>query len=591
MPRSRSTTPNGVIASGVNISAKKKDPKPLQAQLWQNTAWGWYDMIGEYRYAVGWVGNLLSRVKLTVLKDGSPTQDAEAVELLGLLFGGPEGQVEMWRQLGIHFTVAGEAYVVAEDQGEEVDDKWYVVAATEMKRVGDGDWRMGKKKLDDPLVVHLRKPHPRKHNDSDSPTRAVLPILAEIDGLTKHVGAQIDSRLAGAGMLVLPNEINFASAHTKDSEGRVSNSPEESARAFLETLGQAMIEPINNRESADAVVPIVLQAEGEHLKEIQHITFWTPLDEHAIELRTEAIRRLALGMDMPPETLTGTEGMNHWGAWQMEESQIKGHTEPLIRIILQSLTEGYLRDQLVASGMDPVEAHRYEFGADTTELKLRPNRSKEAIELYQMGELSAAAMRRENGFSEDDAPTDEERKLFLIRRVASGSTTPELVGAALAELGVDLRALVAEMIDNEPTEARPQPSVRNHPVRALPERPDTPDDGEEMSVAIAASQMMVLRALERVGNRMKPRHSVLPAGVDAVDAYMHYDQVNREKASELLDGAWTYVDRMQCALPPEFLERELHEFTTTLIADKRQFEPKILSDYLRARAYAEGVCL
>ena len=53
------------------------------------------------------------------------------------------------------------------------------------------------------------------------------------------------------------------------------------------------------------------------------MTFWTQLDEHAIELRSEAIRRLGLGMDMPPEVLQGSADSNHWAAWQADEAAIK----------------------------------------------------------------------------------------------------------------------------------------------------------------------------------------------------------------------------------------------------------------------------
>lgn len=590
MPRNRSQKPTGIVASGVTLAGlnRNKPPKRIETEVWQNAAWAFYDTIGEYRYACGWVGNLLSRVKITVLKDGALTTDQVALDALAQLFGGPDGQREMMRLLGIHFTVAGDAYIVAEDQGEEVGDKWLVVAASEMKWTGT-EWMVGKKKLDDPLVVRTWKQHPRKHKASDSPTRAVLPILSEIDGLTKHVAAQIDSRLAGAGMLVLPSEISFASASTSTDDQKVISNPGASAQEFLKVLGENMMTPIENRESASAVVPMILQAAGEHLDKIQHLTFWTELDENSIALRKEAIGRLGLGMDMPPEALTGVGDMNHWGAWQVEESQIKAHTEPLIDIILSALTEGYLRPYLEAEDMDEEEAALYQFGADTSALRIRPNRSKEAIELYQMGELSAEAMRRENGFDEDDAPSDEERIGFLTRRVASGSTTPELVAAALEVLGVALSPVQATIVEDGPdaTEARPQPSIAQHPTRELPERTE---ENSLINQAVFASQFHVLRALERAGNRMKTRHATLPEGVQAVDAYMFYPQVDRKQAASLLADAWGYVDRVDCGLPPAFLARELHMFTSALIAERKRFSSEELREHITAAARSEGLC-
>lgn len=592
MPRDRDQKkPTGIVSSGVKLelTARKNPPKPINPEAWQKAAWAFYDTIGEYRYSVAWVGNLLSRVKLLVHQDGEPTSDTTALDVLARLFGGPDGQIEMLRQLGIHFTVAGDSYVVAEGQGEGVDDKWYVVAATEMKWTGTG-WMVDKKKLDDALVIRLWKPHPMKHRASDAPTRAVLPILSEIDGLTKHVAAQIDSRLAGAGMLVLPSEISFASTGQTTTDGGVQVNPAASADEFLAVLGENMITPIENRESAAAVVPMILQASGEHLDKIQHLTFWSELDKQAIELRQEAIQRLALGMDMPPEILTGTADMNHWNSWQMEESQIKAHTEPLIKIITQSLTEGYLRPMLEAEGLSPEEAHTFELAADTSALRVRPNRSKEAIELWQAMLLKGEAVLRENGFEESDLMEEDERSEWLARRVASGSTTPELVESALRMLGVDLPTVqAAEIIEAEPTEARPQPSLKRHPVREIPEQPEA--DAAALAKALIAGQFQVLRALERAGNRMKTRHGSLPAGIAPPEAYLVYPELDAQAASALVADAWTYVDRVDCGLPVDFLQRELHAFTCRLIADRKRFDVTDLRDHLIAAARTAGLIL
>ena len=53
----------------------------------------------------------------------------------------------------------------------------------------------------------------------DSPVRAALPILRELVGLTQHVSAQIDSRLAGAGMLVMRASASRAVASRSSGSG------------------------------------------------------------------------------------------------------------------------------------------------------------------------------------------------------------------------------------------------------------------------------------------------------------------------------------------------------------------------------------
>jgi len=149
-------TPRAQVAAASRYTMRRGDDRkpPRDDTGWQRTAWLWYDTIGEYRFACSWVGNLLSRAILYVTEDGETTTNTDAIAAMQSLFGGVDGQREMLRQLGIQFTVAGEAYLVGEDGGEEPGDKWWVVAASEISKTGD-IWKVGKKEVDDPLIVRL----------------------------------------------------------------------------------------------------------------------------------------------------------------------------------------------------------------------------------------------------------------------------------------------------------------------------------------------------------------------------------------------------------------------------------------------------
>jgi hypothetical protein len=569
------------------VKQKSKTPKK---EAWQEAAWNFFDTIGEYRYSCNWVGNILSKAQLGVAKKGKPTTNEHAVAALAALFGGPEGQTEMLRQIGIHFTVAGEMFLVSYE--EDGEDEWLVAAATEVKKLNADSWKIDGDTIDQPMVIRIWRPHPRNHKRSDAPTRAVLPILSEIDGLTKHVSAQIDSRLAGAGLLLLPSEITFSATPTVDEDGNQSITPGTSAAAFIAELVETMATAIQNREDASALVPIVLQAEGEHLANIKHLTFWSDLDDKAIELRSEAIRRLALGMDMPPEILTGTADMNHWGSWQVEEAAIKAHTEPLLAVITGSLSAGFLRHYLVTiGGMSKEEAAEYEFTADTSLMRLRPNRSAEAMELYDRGQLSAAAVLRENGFDPSDAMEEKELVTWLARKVASGSSTPEQVEAALRHLGLDLQVVTpVEMVEDrqQPRQERPTPSLEEHPRRA----PETDEIGEGLaasalaveaanrSITISTAELMIHRALERAGNKLKNRIAAdqRPA-CGAYELYMYAPQLTDPEIAELLDGAWAPINLFGY----DVHESDLNGFTTVLLQDRRKYSRDILADYLDAR--------
>jgi hypothetical protein len=575
------TPPRLLIASAVNLtnsgsSRKKKQPKSIRTEKWQLVAWEWYDEIPEYRSACTWMGSMISRAVLYPTKDGVITTDAAAVEAMNLLYGGQQGQSEMLRQLGIQFTVAGEAYIVGEDGGENLRDKWYVVAATEIQRNGE-QWKMGKKELDSPLVIRMWRPHPRTYFDADSPSRPVLPILAELDGLTKHVAAQIDSRLIGGGLLLFPEEMTVGSSPST----RINENDEKEtvqltgADQILDTLMRTFTTAISNRESAAALSPIIASGPGEHLDKVRLIDFYKELDAAAKDLREEAIRRLALGMDLPPELLTGTGDVNHWGAWQIDETSVKAYAEPMLAIVNSSLAEGYLRPYLIANGMDKDEAQAYGIGADTSELRLRPNRSKEALELFDRGELSAAATLRENGFHEDDAMGDDEKKQQLIRKIASGTTTPEAVVAAAKLLGVDLEPLMLQITEGQPVTTENPPERRS-----LDEHPsnDPPELDESM---VAGADFVVFRALERAGNRLKTKKfasvtAASAAGVPASDLYLHASGMTSADIADLLQDAWAPRDRF-CPLIPE---QTLVVYVGSLIASGRQHSRELLVKYL-----------
>jgi hypothetical protein len=529
---------------------------------WQGEAWRHFDICGELRYAAQYVGNILGRATLhaaQVTTKGLIAEPAShASQVLLSLFAGKDGQEQMLHAFGVHLTIAGECYLVGRTESGE--DIWEVVGTQEISRRGDqwyldyGDGQ-GKQPLEDSaVVIRVWRPHPRKRIEADSPVRALLPILTEIEYLTRHIFAQVQSRLAGAGILQLPQGLTFPP---------VPGMPEtaNSAESFMAVLGQAMIKPIEDPGNPAALVPIVITVPDELVGKMEHLTFWSDLDQHAVELRTEAIRRLALGLEMPPEILLGTSDMNHWSGWLVEESAVKAHIEPLLGLITNAITVGYLRPQMD----DDIS---WVVASDTSQLRLRPNRSQEAIELYDRGELDGEALRRETGFTEDDKPNSDEYKLWLLRKVASGSTTPEQVAAALNELGV---ALPVGAGDTQ--EARPVPSLEDHPSNDIPE------------TLYAAAEVLVFRALERAGNKMRSVYGVRPPGVNAADMY-RYVPVRNGDLDRFMEDAWSCLpqtmQRFTC--DQTRIKGALDSYTRSLIMSQSEHSYEAMCRFLKVPA-------
>jgi len=69
------------------------------------------------------------------------------------------------------------------------------------------------------------------------------------------------------------------------------------------------------------------------------MTFWTELDAQSKDMRAEAITRFfgrngppaeqILGMSANSGTGGGSNGVSHWGAWQIEVTTIKMFVEPM----------------------------------------------------------------------------------------------------------------------------------------------------------------------------------------------------------------------------------------------------------------------
>lgn len=578
------STPNAMVGAARRIT-KATDVQRTRKhnQGWQDRCWDMYDVVGEYRYAVDWMGSTLSKAVLYIADaDGKKVESGPAVDLLAALFGGPQGQAQMLGSIGVNWTVAGDCYLLGTTEDDK--DRWQVVSATALTGRGKRYYVDSEevKSSGDPFLCRLWRPHPRKYTEANSPSRAVLPILAEIEALTKRVAVEVDSRLTGAGMMILPDTVTFPTAPTAEGdEVQVQNEADKFVAYLQDVMGEAIAHP----ESASAAVPFAITVPPENVDQIKLLTFWSPLDENSPALRKEAIGRLALGLDMPPEVLTGMADLNHWNAWAVDDAGIKAHAEPLLALICAALTEGYLIP-LLEDGKFAEATAGQTIQADTSSIRLRPNRSKEALELYDRGELSAEALRRETGFEEEDAPDDAEIREWYIRRVASGSTTPELVAQALALLGVQMQVAAPE---EEPTEEVAQtPSLEDHPVQDAPEPPlaQVAAAGPPPELLRAAEQM-VFRALERAGNRLKTRTQVRPPGVAAADLYQ-YVPVDVGTVNDLLVDAWTHVDRFcpDLGVDAHALTSALDSYCRAILIDRRPHNPDLLAAYLTLTAAA-----
>jgi hypothetical protein len=573
----------------------------LGDRRWQLESWRHYDICGELRFVANWLGQAISRCRMYVAEideetgePGDETQDETASSIGRSIFTGPARRAEAQRLLALNLTVAGEVYIVCEAKDGDTPDVWYTVSTSEIFRTGDtitvrrsmthggGKYVLQANK---DILIRCWGPHPRVYDASDSTVRAVLPVLREIEQSTKRVFAEIDSRLAGAGVLAIPTEMDFP--------GEPGDTPSERFSAQLE---RTMAASLQQHDTAEALVPIVIEVAGEFLGKLQHLTFASPVSETIIGLRKDAITRLAMALDVPPEVLLGMGKSSHWNAWQVEESTIKIHVEPVLIRIADALTTGYLHPALKAMGVKDFE--RYTVWFDTAPLAVRPNRSDQALQFRDKGLLSDTATRGYGDFPEDDAPTEEETNVIWMRQLVLAA--PALIGDPNVQtmLGLPPISMPAPQAPTAPADLSggqfPEYDADGNPITSEPADAGTkalPQQAVGGSVAASAlfiaADAAVRRALELAGGRLVPARDRITRYKDVPRHELHtHVWVDESRLPTLLAGAWEFVSEQVPLLGVESagLVKLLDGYTKALMINREPHTAELLAGVImRAR--------
>lgn len=456
-----------------------------QAEKWQDEVWALRDESPEMRFLGDRKARAASQCRIYIGHHeagdvGDPARVTEGVvgELAQQLFGNlPDVEQKLKRYVQqIEYT--GESIInTRNDEAHPGRLVWSVHSSSELMGSQAGQYQLTDgvtpRKVDDANEILARSwtPHPKLSALADAPVRALLPVLRELVQMTKYVGAQIDSKLAsGGGLLLVTQDVEILN---KDGE-RVD---------FATELAEYMMTAIEDRSSAESLAPLVASVpriEGVALSDLIHLqTFSETLDPHMHERRAEAIRRIALGMDSDPGVLEGAGSMNHWSAWSLDEAEVKLGVAPIMTTFCHTMTAEVVRPLLAASGVE--NADEFSVWFDTSALKLRPDRSKDAQWAYQQGILSAEKTLIEAGFDADDMPSDEERTGRVLREnlIALLSQFGQQPGAAveiLRSIGVDLPATaVPDTEEATPAADAPAPdATADDPGNSPPATLDKP---------------------------------------------------------------------------------------------------------------------
>jgi hypothetical protein len=549
------------------------DPAGRKGHEWQRDAFTYNELIGEVGYLHNLTANLVSSCELRVVEivpnpEGggttmSESDDERVLRVMDAFVGPQGGQKELKRRAAMHYQIAGESYLLGTPLKDDYDIaqgvSWEFLSTEEIRVTKDGNRQVVKRNsagisdngpsgggdgfVDvDAYIARFWRPDPRYSLRADSPMKRVLPICRELVVLSEVVDSVAKSRLS-SGLLFVPEELSFGPLDESEEEG---NDTDDIDR-FIEALIDHMRAPVEDRTSAAGLVPLVVKGAAEFGSQIKLIPLAQDLDGTYQSLREELLKRLAQGLDAPPEVIGGKGGLNHWTSYNVDADFIDKHVNPVGEAIAEFITVAYLRPMLLEyEGFSDTEVDRFRLVFDSRAITSRSDEGPAASGAWDRLALSDLAYLRANGFTDNDYPDEEERGRRLVEKLILADPV-NLGPMLLPKLFPDLEPFFAQDAAAAPAEAAPAEEapadpldelvkgipgaeVRRNPTEPAPvtgpspvgaplAQPTTQPTGEApvgasidnlLDRLATAADAALERALERAGNRAISKAAKVP---------------------------------------------------------------------------------
>jgi len=476
---------------------------------WQAAAWSAYEAVGEVHYGFGFVASVMSRIRLfpavvvgpneAPVETGRATGEEEAggslidpklaadAEAVFNELGDKPGLV---RSFTLNTLVAGEVLLCQlptgepAKPGEEPTKKWSFRSTDEVQvRVGGAvltPMRGQAAQVNlppDTYIARVWKQHPRWSAQPDSSMLAVADTIEELLMLQRLVRSATRSRL-NAGLLFIPDGITASSATvTADppdeplgDDGLPESAVADPGGTFLAELMDSMVTPISDEGSASAVVPMLTTGPGELGNQIVHKTFERSSDQWLVDRTERALERILQGLDVPKEIVSGLKDVKFANALVIDENLYKASIEPLALMLADALTTVFLRPLLRAMGHAEEALANVVCWYDPSDIVTKPNAADDASNGYDRFLLGPDAWRREHGFPETDAPSEEELAFMLLTQKGQ---LPEDVTASLLNVLLP-EVLGAQRAANQESNPAPVPESAERLLKAVPSGTQAP---------------------------------------------------------------------------------------------------------------------
>lgn len=499
-PRAR---PRILTASATQVRPSKPSTyRERQTYTWQRKAFFYARLIPELNYASRFYAKMLKKLLIypALRKPDDttePIKEGLPVELLDRIQDPGGGRSAILSSYGRLMFMIGDGYLFGRNLGKPTE-RWSFVNPDELE-ISEVGYLWRPTTSGEPIELpkasteayRMWTPDPERSGEAESPMRAAIEIAEELDLLTKAVRTTAVSRMLN-GLLKVPSELSFGA----DDPG-LDDDPE--ANPFLQEMLDHINGILENPGSPEAGGPWIAEGAAEFLSELD----WIPLhdaqtDYMERELRREAIDRLAIGMDLPPEILKGMAEANHWGARQIMHDTWRSHGSVVAEQFCDDLSDAYLRPALMEAGFE--DWNKVVIAYDDSNVVVPPDRTDDADKAHDRITISDEAHRKLKGFSEDTKPDEEEIRIRLalkLRDTRLLKGTKYEVEEPVKPVGVN------------PMDPGPKPSTDAQPDAE--EGPPAPGPAgtsrEESRAAIVrgAAEMAIFRCREVAGSRIRQR--------------------------------------------------------------------------------------
>lgn len=427
-----------LTAASQLLTGAMRETYAIQYKGWQDELWTYTNTVGEFGSVIDWFSAGFSRMHLraaiwepgalepTILETGP-----FAEKVADIVTNANGGETAFLRNWGKHLAVPGVGYFVAKEDPKTGLRTYDVKSADVMRRSArqfDRRDEPNGEKLStfdiqispdqwetlDPnfsFVTRIYDPDPRHDYYPTSMTKGALTTLREIDLYNRAIIATLMSRIAFNGILFIPSEVTLP----------VNKQFKDAPDPFIAELVAVASRGIKDPGSPGAAIPLPLRVPGDKIEQFKHLILSTGLDPKIIDARKSAVERLAEQLPAPPEAMTGISDMNHWNAASQSEDNVKLYFAPPMELLCGGMTQNVVRPMLAAEGvnMKTDEMRRTVVWYDASDLTKDADNSTNAEMAFDRIVIKEESLRASTGFDEDDAPSDEEKRVQILTGLAA----------------------------------------------------------------------------------------------------------------------------------------------------------------------------